>query len=107
MIKNWSWFRGHGSKSPSPVPATRAAADDPEMLLNAFKSHWVQASSIMGKHINAGAAVSTDDIIAIFNHLDQMVQLLVTEVNIHPTDRSIGPVLDFIFTDEVFEKILD
>lgn len=106
MIKNWSWFR-KGSKSPSPVPATRAAADDPEMLLNAFKSHWVQASSIIGKHIHVGADVFGDDVVAIFNHLNQMVELLVTEVNIHPTDRSIGPVLDFIFTEEVFEKILD
>lgn len=107
-----NWFR-RSSRSPSirrtASNSSRSGSstdDRGTALYEAFRSHWTQANEIVIRQQEEQLVEPTSEqITAVFRHLDQMMLLLVTEVNAQ-TDLSIGPVLDGLFTENVLHRVL-
>ena len=124
-----SWFKRHGSvkgevpqtspKMPSHqqqgAPASTGSVvgrprsgTDPDTCLEVFKSHWLQAVTIMNKTNMSSAGVKrislTEEVNAISQHLDQMMMLLVEEEGSDGNGQ--GPVLQYLLSEDILEKIL-
>lgn len=74
---------------------------DPTTWHEAFQSHWLQAYSILQQN---PSPTSVEQVTAVTRHLDQMVLLLLTEVNSSP-EPTIGPIMDYLFTENILEKV--
>lgn len=81
---------------------------DPDTCLEVFKSHWLQAVTIMNKTNMASAGVKrntlTEEVNAVSQHLDQMMMLLVEEEGSDGNGQ--GPVLQYLLSEDILEKIL-
>lgn len=97
------WFRrnspGFLGKEESGAHSTSDAS-----WLEAFKSHWVQAYAVISQR-DGGNAVQMDQVVTVFNHLDQMTHLLLLELN--KDGANIGPIMDEMFTLSVFSHVVD
>lgn len=80
---------------------------DPDTCLEVFKSHWLQAVTIMNKtNMAPGSSKRNsqqEDVDAVSQHCDQMMLLLLEEQG----DKSgQGPILQFLLSEDILEKIL-
>ncbi|KAI8495503.1 hypothetical protein Bbelb_269580 [Branchiostoma belcheri] len=113
-----SWFAKLRSKSVStqnrPPTGVRSLYGkvmvDPQTCLEVFKNHWRQAYTIMCRHIPTAAtiyhrvALTGDEVQAVVNYVDQMMNLLVEEETVN---GKIGPMLQFLTNENIMEKLLD
>ncbi|XP_066286496.1 FHF complex subunit HOOK-interacting protein 1A-like isoform X2 [Branchiostoma lanceolatum] len=113
-----SWFAKLRSKSVSnqnrPPTGVRShygkVMVDPQTCLEVFKNHWRQAYTIMCRHIPTAAtiyhrvALTGDEVQAVVNYVDQMMNLLVEE---EAVNGKIGPMLQFLTNENIMEKLLD
>ncbi|XP_078602387.1 FHF complex subunit HOOK-interacting protein 1A-like isoform X2 [Branchiostoma floridae x Branchiostoma japonicum] len=113
-----SWFQKLRSKSVNtqsrPPTGVRSLYGkvmvDPQTCLEVFKNHWRQAYTIMCRHIPTQAtiyhrvALTGDEVQAVVNYVDQMMNLLVEEETVN---GKIGPMLQFLTNEGIMEKLLD
>lgn len=99
---NWPWRR---SPSTNNVKQTfwgsAVGVVDPTTWHEAFQSHWLQAFAVLQQN---PSPTNVEQVTAVTRHLDQMVLLLLTEVN-SSTEPTIGPIMDYLFTENVLEKV--
>ncbi|XP_061547846.1 FHF complex subunit HOOK-interacting protein 1B isoform X2 [Phycodurus eques] len=95
---------GRGA-APQETPSCTA---DPETCLMVFENHWRQVSRVLDQ---SEPSWSTDDLIAVRNHTDQMFCLLAEE---RPppqgeddgTTEDGGPILQLVVREQVLERLL-
>ncbi|KAI1301159.1 putative FHIP family protein [Halotydeus destructor] len=101
-------------------PRTGRGVIDGRAALDTFKAHWLQAWEIIGRKVsggnsvNAGDLVTQDDVVAVVNHLDQMVLLLIQESqgmtsgtrDVQSGNYMISPLLDYLFMESILDKLL-
>ncbi|XP_003743024.1 UPF0518 protein GF15501 [Galendromus occidentalis] len=126
-----SWLRKQGSfRLRRPAAILKNA--DPKTLLEAFREHCSQANALIQKwDLTINFAVRQDDVAAILNHLEQMVNYILEEsaaksftgppstastlssMSSTPSpvpslnSYAISPILDYILDNDVLEKILE
>ncbi len=93
----------------APLPGTspprhsnvQSRGADPEACLEVFKSHWQQVLSLL----TGDGRSSMDNTEAVLRYVDQMALLLVEE---GPAEdgHAQGPILDFLLTEDILERIL-
>ncbi len=83
---------------------------DPDTCQEVFKSHWLQAVTIMNKA--NGASLSTkrsglqDEVDTVCQHFDQMMSLMVEEEGEGHSGHGQGPILQYLLAEDIMEKIL-
>lgn len=93
-----------------------------DAALDSFKNHWLQAWNIMRvKTSNEPAegehSITSDDVTAIINHIEQIISLLVQEhqklkqINDSSLNQStpimMSPLLDYLLMESVLDKIFN
>ncbi|XP_054829468.1 FHF complex subunit HOOK interacting protein 1B [Eublepharis macularius] len=77
---------------------------DPETCLMVFKNHWAQVLRILEQRGSRVAQGAADDLSAVRNNTYQMLTLLAEE---RPgTGASVGPILAFVTSEGVLERLL-
>lgn len=120
---NMSWFkRGKNdnagdktsdSGSNRSASSTRSRTDtDPQTCLEVFQNHWTQAFGVIKKTCPAeinktGSAsyTSSEDIEAVVQNFEQMVNLLAAEEGMHENGQGMpGPILHYLLENNIFEN---
>ncbi|XP_057708645.1 FHF complex subunit HOOK-interacting protein 1B isoform X2 [Corythoichthys intestinalis] len=94
---------GRGSAAPQESPSCTA---DPETCLMVFENHWRQVRHVLERN---EPSRSTDDLIAVSNHADQMFCLLAEErppASQGEEDAGDGPILQLVVREQVLEHLL-
>ncbi|RWS05072.1 hypothetical protein B4U79_04639 [Dinothrombium tinctorium] len=124
------WWRklkhsSSGSKASGESDASRdeefvvlSPETDKRAVLDSFKTHWLQAYTIMLRKtippsqcsdFTNESMITTDDVTSIINHIDQMTTLLIQE-NValnSSTPIMMSPLLDSLIDYLLMEAILD
>lgn len=74
---------------------------DSTAILEAGKSHWQQAFAIIQQN---PSPTNGEMATAVVRHLDQLLTLLLAELKSLP-ENTIGALLDYMFTNNVLEKV--
>ena len=96
---------------PQPAMVGRPrSGTDPETCLEVFRSHWLQAVTIMNKTNGAPASARrsglAEEVSAVRQHVDQMALLLLEEEGAGADGAGQGPVLQYTLQEDVFAKLL-
>ena len=99
---------GDGSLGPASASSSRAKeVVDPETCLEVFKSHWLQAVTVMNRtNMSSAGARRTgllEDIEAVCRYIEQMINLLIEE---QPPDKGRGPIFSYMLSEDILDKIL-
>jgi len=93
------------------VGARPRSGTDPDTCLEVFRSHWLQAITIMNKTNGAPASIRrgglAEEVSAVRQHIDQMAMLLLEEEGAGTSgDAGQGPVLQYTLQEDVLAKLL-
>ncbi|GLG93181.1 UPF0518 protein AGAP011705 [Gryllus bimaculatus] len=84
---------------------------DPTACFNSFREHWLQTSAIIDRTQPPESFPIQDDVLAVVNHLDQMVTLLLLELRSTATSspefQSQHQCLDFLLCENLLERLFD
>ncbi|XP_077435492.1 FHF complex subunit HOOK-interacting protein 1B isoform X2 [Vanacampus margaritifer] len=96
--------RARAGRGAVPQEATSCTAD-PETCLMVFENHWRQVSRVLE---HSEPSRSTDDLIAVRNHTDQMLCLLAEERPPQGQDagQAAGPILQLVERERVLERLV-
>ncbi|XP_060944777.1 FHF complex subunit HOOK-interacting protein 1B [Limanda limanda] len=100
--------RGSGSRSGRSAAPSSPCTADPETCLMVFENHWRQLSWVLEQHEPSS---SSDDLIAVRNHTDQMLCLLAEERPAEsaeggPSVLPMGPILELVVTENILEGLV-
>ncbi|KAM9805201.1 FHF complex subunit HOOK-interacting protein 1B isoform 2-T2 [Neosynchiropus ocellatus] len=100
--------RGPGSRTGRSAPLSSPCTADPETCLMVFENHWRQVFRVLDQHDTSS---STDDLIAVRNHTDQMLCLLAEERPAEGFEGSaslppMGPILELVVTENILECLV-
>ncbi|XP_061917468.1 FHF complex subunit HOOK-interacting protein 1B [Entelurus aequoreus] len=108
-----SWLSRLNPRAPGGRPGRGAAQSapctaDPETCLMVFENHWRQVSRVLDQ---SEPSSSTDDLIAVRNHTDQMLCLLAEERPVEASDgaankRVAGPILSLVVSQDILECLV-
>ncbi|XP_054643620.1 FHF complex subunit HOOK interacting protein 1B [Dunckerocampus dactyliophorus] len=103
-----SWLSKLNTRAPGSRPGWGAAPSapctaDPETCLMVFENHWRQVSRVLEQ---SESSSSTDDLIAVRNHTDQMLCLLAEERPAEASEggtnkRVAGPILNLVVSQDI------
>lgn len=84
---------------------------DPTACFNSFKEHWFQINAIIDRTKPPESFPIQDDVLAVVNHLDQMVTLLLLELRSIASSSSEvhqqHQCLDFLLCENLLERLFD
>nr|XP_057938292.1 FHF complex subunit HOOK-interacting protein 1B [Doryrhamphus excisus] len=108
-----SWLSRLNPRAPSSRPGWGTAPSapctaDPETCLMVFENHWRQVSRVLEQ---TESSSSTDDLIAVRNHTDQMLCLLAEERPCEVSEgtankRVAGPILNLVVSQDILECVV-
>ena len=94
-------------KSVAKMVARPRSGTDPDTCLEVFRSHWLQAVTIMNKTNSATPGLKRngqqEEVDTVTHHIDQMMLLLVEEQG---EGSGQGPILQFLLAEDIMEKVL-
>uniref|UniRef100_A0A3Q3J1G0 FHF complex subunit HOOK-interacting protein 1B n=1 Tax=Monopterus albus TaxID=43700 RepID=A0A3Q3J1G0_MONAL len=112
-VSSMSWLsrlnpRGPGSRSARSAAPSSPCIADPETCLMVFENHWRQVSWVLEQREPSS---SSDDLIAVRNHTDQMLCLLAEERSAEGSDSGtslppMGPILQLVVTENIIERLV-
>uniref|UniRef100_A0A8C5ECD3 FHF complex subunit HOOK-interacting protein 1B n=1 Tax=Gouania willdenowi TaxID=441366 RepID=A0A8C5ECD3_GOUWI len=106
---SWLSRLNPGNRSGRSAAPSNPCTADPETCLMVFENHWRQVSWVLEQHDSLS---SSDDLIAVRNHTDQLLCLLAEELPAEVPEGSsasvppMGPILKLVVTKSILERLL-